>query len=211
MDGPRTVYQRIDATHNGPGGDEGQTYDAVHAGQVAHRQRRRGLVKLKVGSMLMNKVIDKMRQGWSPEQIAGRLRQMHPNDPSFHVSHETIYRTIYVTPRGELRKELISLLRKSHQTRLPRARGERRRSLIDMVSIHERSVEVLSRAVPGHWEGDLIKGAYNRSAVGTLVERTSRFVLLAKMADATADSALEAFTRRFRYVPASIRKTLTYD
>lgn len=80
-----------------------------------------------------------------------------------------------------------------------------------MVSIHERSVEVLSRAVPGHWEGDLIKGAYNRSAVGTLVERTSRFVLLAKMADATADSALEAFTRRFRYVPASIRKTLTYD
>lgn len=204
-----TVSREI--KRNGPGCDEGQTYDAVHAGQVAHRRRRRGLVKLKVGSMLMNKVIDKMRQGWSPEQIAGRLRKMHPNDPSLHVSHETIYRTIYVTPRGELRKELISLLRKSHKTRLPRARGESRRSLIDMVSIHERSVEVLSRAVPGHWEGDLIKGAYNRSAVGTLVERTSRFVLLAKMADATADSALEAFTRRFRHVPASIRKTLTYD
>ncbi|MFC4161880.1 IS30 family transposase [Chitinimonas lacunae] len=186
-------------------------YDAVRAGQLAHRRRRRGAVKLKQASSLMNKVIDKLRQGWSPEQIAGRLPSMYPTDLTMRVCHETIYRTLYAIPRGELRKELILLLRKSHKSRLPRTRGTDRRSLIDMISIHDRPEEVLSRAIPGHWEGDLIKGAYNRSAVGTLVERTSRYVLLAKMTDATADAALEAFTRRLRHVPVSVRKTLTYD
>ncbi|WP_407951213.1 IS30 family transposase [Parachitinimonas caeni] len=187
-------------------------YHATRASDAAKQRRRRGPVKLKPGSALRERVIEGLRQRWSPEQIAGRLRQMYPDNPDLHVCHETIYRALYVMPRGELRKELIGLLRRAHKARLPRTQGrDRRGGLVDMVSIHQRPEEVLGRLIPGHWEGDLIKGAANRSAVGTLVERTSRFVLLAKMHDATADSALEAFTRRMRHLPAGLRKTLTYD
>jgi IS30 family transposase len=137
---------------------------------------------------------------------------MHPEAPSERVSHETIYAYIYAQPRGELRKLLIGALRQAHKTRLPRSRGQDRRGrLRDMVSIHDRPVEVQGRQVAGHWEGDLIKGARNASAVGTLVERKSRFVLLAKVERPDAESVLEGFTRRLRTLPASLRKTLTYD
>lgn len=151
-------------------------------------------------------------RGWSPEQIAGRLRKMHPEAPAQRVSHETIYAALYALPRGELRKALLGQLRQGHAGRRPRARGkDRRGSLVDMTSIQERPAEVEGRQVPGHWEGDLIKGAGNRSAVGTLVERKSRYVVLARMRDSGAEAALEAFTRHFRCVPACVRKTLTYD
>jgi transposase, IS30 family len=137
---------------------------------------------------------------------------MHPEEPSERVSHETIYAYIYAQPRGELRKLLIGALRQAHKTRLPRSRGQDRRGrLRDMVSIHDRPLEVQGRQVAGHWEGDLIKGAHNASAVGTLVERKSRFVLLAKVDRPDAESVLEGFTRRLRTLPASLRKTLTYD
>ena len=145
--------------------------------------------------------------------VAWRLaKQMHPEQPSERVSHETIYAYIYAQPRGELRKLLIGALRQAHKKRLPRSRGQDRRGrLCDMVSIHDRPVEVQGRQVAGHWEGDLIKGAGNASAVGTLVERKSRFVLLAKVDHPDAESVLEGFTRRLRTLPASLRKTLTYD
>lgn len=137
---------------------------------------------------------------------------MHPDSPELRLSHETIYRTLYLLPRGELRKELLRMLRYSHKKRKLRAQGQDRRGrLVDMISIHARPEEVLGRAVPGHWEGDMIKGAGNKSAVGTLVERKSRFLLLAKMRDCGADAAYESFSRVMRYLPASIRKTLTYD
>lgn len=140
-------------------------------------------------------VAELLRQGWSPQQIQGRLRERYPDDPNYHVSHETIYAAIYATPRGELRKELIRCLRQGHDGRRKRSQGEDRRGrLPDMVSIHERPPEVEDRLIPGHWEADLIKGAGNRSAVATLVERSSRLVLLAKMPDASAASALEALT-----------------
>jgi IS30 family transposase len=151
--------------------------------------------------------------GWSPEQIAGRLKLTHPDEPVSRVSHETIYSYIYAQPNGELRKLLVGALRQAHKKRLPRSRGKDRRGrLRNMVSIHKRPEEVLGRQVPGHWEGDLIKGAGNKSAVGTLVERTSRFVILARVEGCgDADAVLEGFTQRMSTLPDCIRKTLTYD
>jgi IS30 family transposase len=133
-------------------------------------------------------------------------------DKSVRISHESIYSAIYAMPRGELRSEVISLLRKSHKTRRPRARGDDRRGLIpNMTSIDERPLEVDERLVPGHWEGDLIKGARNRSQVGTLVERTTLFTVLAHMQDATALGAANAFSTVLNKVDAQMRLSLTYD
>jgi IS30 family transposase len=188
------------------------SYDAARAGQQARGRRRRGPHKLAPGSALARTVQAELQQGWSPEQIAGRLKHMHPDAPSERVSHETIYAYIYAQPRGELRKLLIGALRQAHKARLPRGRGQDRRGrLRDMVSIHERPIEAQGRQVAGHWEGDLLKGARNASAVGTLVERKSRFVLLAKVDGTDAESVLDGFTRRLRTLPARLRKTLTYD
>jgi IS30 family transposase len=153
-----------------------------------------------------------LRQRWSPEQIAGHLRKRYPHDMTRQVSHETIYATIYVMPRGQLRKELLSYLRQAHKSRRPRSRGKDRRGQIpNMVSIHDRPPEVETRIVPGHWEGDLIKGTVSSSAVGTLVERQSRLTLLVKLDDSTAPTTCRAFSRKLRRVPAPMRKTLTYD
>jgi IS30 family transposase len=149
-----------------------------------------------------------LRLRLSPQQIAGRLKAMNHPD---YVSHETIYCAIYAQPRGTLRTELITLLRKSHAGRLPRARGSKRTTLPNMTSIALRPPEVAARIVPGHWEGDLIKGARNASAVGTLVERTSRYVMLVKLDGFGSMPVLEGFTKRLRRIPASLRKTLTYD
>jgi IS30 family transposase len=149
---------------------------------------------------------------WSPQQIARTLRSSWPNEPELHVSHETIYNAIYAYPRGELRKALIACLRQGQTTRRPRSGGTDRRGQIpEMVSIHVRPPEVENRQMPGHWEGDLIRGANNRSAVGVLVERTTRLVLLAWMPDATAESALAAFTAKLHGIAAPMRQTLTYD
>ena len=149
---------------------------------------------------------------WSPQQIAATLKRVFPDEPERHVSHETIYTAIYAQPRGELRKQLVACLRHGRGTRLPRSRGEDRRGQIpDMISIHVRPPEVNDRVMPGHWEGDFIKGAGNRSSVGVLVERTSRLVLLAKMIDATAASALAGFSAKLNSIAAPLRKSFTYD
>ena len=190
----------------------GKSYDAARADRAALARRRRGTVKLKAGAPLLNRVCALMAMGWSPEQVAGRLRRMNPDEPACHVSHETIYCAIYALPRGELRSELIAQLRFAHKARMPRTRGQDRRGqLPNMTSIHLRPIEVAARLIPGHWEGDLIKGAGNRSAVGTLVERKSRYLLMTKLRDCSAEATLEAFTRKFRHVPPCVRKTLTYD
>ena len=136
----------------------------------------------------------------------------HPPDKLVCVSHETIYCAIYAMPRGTLRTELVGLLRKSHKTRLPRTRGTARKGCVpNMKLIDLRPPEVAARIVPGHWEGDLIKGAMNRSSVGTLVERLSRYVMLVKLDGNTAEDVLKGFTRRLKSVPESLRKTMTYD
>ena len=151
-------------------------------------------------------------QGCSPEQIAGRLRHEYPDEMRKHLSAETIYVALYVLPRGTLRSELLAALRQARKTRRPRSRGtDRRGQLPNMTPIAARPAEVASRTIPGHWEGDLIKGARNGSAVGTLVERTTRLVLLARMDGTDAESAYQGFTKKLRHVPAPLRKTLTYD
>ena len=152
-----------------------------------------------------------LRQRWSPQQISGRLRARFPDEPGNRVSHETIYRTRYALPRGELRKELIKSLRQGHKTRRPRSAGKAGHVIGDGTPIDQRPAEVDDRQLPGHWEGDLIKGAFNRSAVGTLVERKTRLVILAKMHGSDADSALKGFRRCFKQVPPELRNTLTYD
>lgn len=128
------------------------------------------------------------------------------------VSHETIYAAIYARPYGELRRQLVACLRHHCTDRMPRSRGTDRRGQIpDMVSIHVRPPEVDDRVMPGHWEGDFTKGANNASSVGVLVERTGRLVLLARMDDATAASALAGFSAKLNSVVAPLRQSFTYD
>jgi transposase, IS30 family len=189
-------------------------YDAVQAGiqALARRFIPRVIPKLGADTALFAVVTDFLRDCWSPEQIAGILKRMWPEDRTRIVSHETIYNALYAMPRGELRKELISLLRHGRATRRPRSGGKDRRGQIpDMVNIAQRPAEVGDRVIPGHWEGDLIKGANNRSSVGTLVERTTRLVLLSRMTDATTETVTASFAETLRRVPETLRKTLTYD
>jgi IS30 family transposase len=153
-----------------------------------------------------------LAEGCSPEQIAGRLKRAYPHDMGKQLSAETIYVGLYVLPRGALRSALLAALRQARKARRPRARGTDRRGQIPhMTPMAERPAEVATRTVPGHWEGDLIKGARNGSAVGTLVERTTRLVILARMDGTDATSAREGVTKKLRHVPAPLRKTLTYD
>jgi IS30 family transposase len=191
-------------------------------GQRVRVFRRRGAGRLRrklgddIRSPCWRTVFAGLRLGWSPEQIAGRLKASNciaaPRSLRCpYVSHETIYGAIYDQPRGAVRTELVKLLRKSRAGRLPRARETSRFTGIQgMTSIELRPPEV-TRIDPGHWEGDLIKGAGNRSAVGTIIERTSRYVMLVKLASAHAHTVLDGFTHRLRCVPSELRKTLTYD
>jgi IS30 family transposase len=191
--------------------DSAGVYDANSAqGQaLACRIKPRKAPKLHVHSVLFL-VVHHLR--WSPQQIAGRLKSMWPNDATQTVSHETIYNAIYVHPRGELKRELIACLRHHNQVRKPRSQGDDRRNQIhDMQSIHIRPPEVEDRLIPGHWEGDLIKGAGNRTSVGTLVERTTGFVVLAKMDNATTKAVVDSFATILNREPAAMRKTMTYD
>jgi len=150
--------------------------------------------------------------GWSPEQIAARLKRDYPDDMNKRISHETIYGALYVIPRGELRRLFLSCLRQHRKVRRPRSRGTDRRGQIpNRTPIGLRPPEVDTRRVPGHWEGDLLKGSANRSAVGTLVERTTRLVLLARMPALDSRSVCQGFARKLAPVPAALRKSLTYD
>ena len=183
-------------------------HQRAHACTVTPRVERR----LRPGTPLWGHVRRYLKAGYSPEQIAGTLALVHAETPSLQVSHETLYTAIYAMPRGALRTEVIGWLRFGHAKRRPRARGADRRGQIpDMVSIHDRPPEIEERLVPGHWEGDLIKGAYNRSAVGTLVERTTLFTVLSRMDDASAEAALSGFSHVLNRIEAQQRLSLTYD
>lgn len=187
----------------------GYRLQAAQARASSLASKPRVMRKLIVGSKLWHRVIGWLGCGLSPEQVGSTLARMP--DP-IRISHETIYTAIYAMPRGELRTEVIGLLRKSHKTRRPRARGDDRRGLIpNMTSIDERPIEVSERLVPGHWEGDLIKGAANRSQVGTLVERKSLFTVLAQMDNATASCAAESFARVLARIDSQMLRSLTYD
>ena len=143
-------------------------------------------------------------------KLRGHEHPWYPARAQDDFAGRILYTAIYAYPRGELRRQLIALLRQGKSTRRPRSAGSDRRGQIpDMVSIHVRPPEVNDRVMPGHWEGDLIKGAGNKSAVGVLVERSTRLVLLCKMPDASAESELAAFTNKLRQIAQPTRQTLT--
>ena len=187
----------------------------AHVAQAHTRERRkvcRPARKLVLGNERFELVLHLLRERFSPEQIAGKLRVMKINFEEAYVCRETIYKAIFAMPVGELRKELVQCLRQGKSTRRPRAGGvDRRGQIPDMVSIHLRPPEVEDRLMPGHWEGDLIKGKNNASAVGTLVERSSGYLMLVKMNDATATSAVEGFSAALNGMPLAARKSMTYD
>jgi len=189
-------------------------YRSIDAQQRANilSCKARSPKRLEVGSELWNKVLALLKDCHSPEQVSGILLRMNPDDKSLQVSHETIYTAIYAIPRGALRSEVIACLRQSRKKRRPRSRGDDRRGKIaSMVSIHDRPAEIDERVVPGHWEGDLIKGARNASSVGTLVERTSLFVTLVKLDSASASDAQKGFAHVLNRIDAQKRLSMTYD
>ena len=205
---PATVSREL-ARNSGP---EHYASMPAQALSVARRAAARRPAKLDPQGVTWRIVLTLLDWKWSPQQISGTLKRMYPNDSSQRVSHETIYTAIYAHPYGELRRQLIACLRHHRSDRMPRTRGKDRRGQIpDMLSIHVRPPEVDERVMPGHWEGDFIKGANNGSAVGVLVERSSRLVLLARMDDATAASALAGFSAKLNSIAAPLRQSLTYD
>ena len=153
-----------------------------------------------------------LTQGCSPEQISGCLQRAYPDDMRTQVSAETIDAVLYVLPRGALRSEMLATLRQAREARRPRARGINRRGQIPtMTPMANRPPDMATRRVPGHWDGDLIKGAPNKPATGTLVERTTRLVILSRMDRTDATSARKGFTKKLRHVPTLLRKTVTDD
>jgi transposase, IS30 family len=180
--------------------------------RAVQRARRPKPGKLAINPVLAERVIADLRAWWSPIQIARRLRDEHPDDEAMRVSHETIYKSIYVQGRGELRRELAACLRSGRAQRQPQSRIERRGRIADMVSISERPAEADDRAVPGHWEGDLIMGSNNRSAIGTLVERATRFVILLHLPGRHgAVEVRDAMAAAIQQLPATLRRSITWD
>jgi len=204
---PSTITRDIAAN----GGRAG--YRAWRAERRADAHARRPkLTKLARCARLRTAVERGLAARWSPEQIAQRLRLDHPTDPEMRVSHETIYRSLFVQTRGALRRELAACLRTGRTQRKTQGRLTRMGRLLDMVPIAERPPAAADRAVPGHWEGDLLFGRAGRSAIGTLVERRSRYVLLFRLPDGrTAAHVRRALARRMRTLPAQLRRTLTWD
>lgn len=189
-------------------------YKACHAHSLSKTRHGACRPKKKLTSEgdLFQTVVAMLRDRYSPQQIAGTLRSMYPQMPENYVCRETIYNAIYALPVGELRKELIICLRQGKTRRRPRTGGvDRRGQIPDMVSIHLRPPEASDRVLPGHWEGDLIKGKNNASAVGTLNDLATGYVMLIKMRDATATSAVEGFSAALNRMPLLARRTLTYD
>ena len=168
---------------------------------------------LAVSRKLRNIVASKLILDWSPEQISGWLKIQFPDDASMRVSHETIYRSLFIQARGVLKKELMDHLRSKRRMRRSRhatVSGQSRGQIVDAISIRERPAEVEDRAVPGHWEGDLLSGAKN-SYIATLVERHSRFAMLIKVRSKETEVVVAALSRHVRKLPATLKRSLTWD
>lgn len=203
---PSTITREVNAN----GGRE--HYSAWHAHQRAREKARRPKpCKLRQGRLL-REVSRRLEEFWSPEEIARRLPLDYPDDPEMRVSHETIYQSLFVQGRGELRRELARCLRSGRTVRRSRGCIEKRGRLPGMVMIAERPPEAEDRAVPGHWEGDIILGKGGRSAVGTLVERTTRILLLLHLnGERSADRVEAAMRKAVRTLPKELCRSITWD
>lgn len=205
---PSTISREIQR-HGGALGYRAHAADS----KAWNRARRPKTCRLVTNPKLGELVWGKLRNNWSPEQIAHWLMNAYPDDSAMHVSHETIYRTLYVQTRGELRRELTSHLRRSYgvrQTRSAKRTGRGRGQIVGAVSISERPAEANDRAVPGHWEGDLLAGN-KKSNIATLVERKSRFVMLVRLPNRDTETVVKAIARRIQRLPESLRQSLTWD
>lgn len=208
---PSTISREI-ARNSGKTGY--RAFSARQRAKRAARSRRSGKSRIAQESRLRAVILSGLRKEWSPREIVETLKREYPSDMTMRISHEAIYRYIYVLPRGTLKTTLIKGLRQEHAYRRKRKTAdhdEQRGKIADMLSIEERPAEVADRSVPGHWEGDLIIGKYKRSAIGTLVERATRYVILVPLKAKDAQSVREAYAREFQKLPREIAKTLTYD
>jgi len=211
---PGTISREI---WRGKGREGYRAFTAERRASFAAASRRSGKSRLAQEARLRAYVHDGLQRHWSPREVVKRMRMEYPHDMDMRLSHEAIYRYIYVLPRGSLKKALISALRREHKYR--RKKGgrkgkpeETRGKIAEMLSIEERPKEVEDRTVPGHWEGDLIMGKYKRTALGTLVERTTRYTLLVPLGkEKDAGSVRKAYARALGTVPKELAKTLTYD
>ncbi len=189
-------------------------YRAARAeAQAWARARRPKPCRLANSAWLRQVVARQLRLNWSPEQIAGWLKRAHPGQETYQVSHETIYRSLFVQSRGVLKKELVQHLRSKRTMRRSRhasGKGDGRGQIKDMISIRERPASVEDRAVPGHWEGDLLSGPKD-SYIVTLVERHTRYVLLAKVADKSTQTVVSALIKQAQKLPNELYKSLTWD
>ena len=205
---PSTVSREIE--RNG-GYDR---YRATLADERAWAQARRPKrCKLAGNARLRRAVAGKLQHNWSPQQIAGWLKREHPEDEALQVSHETIYKSLFIQARGALKKELQQRLRTKRTIRRARtasSKGDNRGQIPDMVSIRERPASVEDRAVPGHWEGDLIAGSHN-TYIATLVERFSRYVMLVKVPSRDTETVINALIKQANKLPRELYKSLTWD
>lgn len=207
---PGVISREVRRNRNPATGD----YEPYRAQQKsADRLKRPKPRKAAPGTRLWAEILAGLERHWSPEQIAGRLRADFPDNEDMHASVETIYQAIYLQARGELRQELKRAMRRGRVARRTRGDGGRdTRFREPMVMISERPPEVEDRAVPGHWEGDLITGARNQSAIGTLVERTTRFTILLHLPDGhDAEHVQQAVIDKMRHLPGLLRNSLTWD
>ena len=205
---PSTISREI-ARNGGQG-----CYRASQAEQAAwDRARRPQTCKLAENRTLAHIVADKLQMQWSPEQIAGWLQRTYPGDENYQVSHETIYRSLFIQARGALKKELLEHLRRTRAMRRSRHHTQKTDNhgrITDAVSISERPATVEDRAVPGHWEGDLLFGSKN-SQIATLVERRTRYVMLVKVARKDTETVINALIKNARKLPQELYKSLTWD
>ena len=204
---PSTVSREVE--RNGGSID----YRATSAEQASwDRALRPKVCKLARRARLVKTISTKLQKQWSPQQIAGWLKRRYPNDECYHVSHETIYKTLYIQTRGILKKELLSCLRSQRSMRRSCKASQKAGpgKITDAVPISERPSSVEDRSIPGHWEGDLIVGT-NNSYIATLVERHSRLVMLAKVTDKTTQVVINALIKQSKKLPAELYRSLTWD
>lgn len=210
---PATVSREVRRGSGSRG--EYRAFSAGRRAMIAASLRRRGKSRLAQEKRLRHRVVRWLLREWSPREIQERLGKEYPLDMTMRISHEAIYRYLYVLPRGALRQTLVKALRQERKYRHKRKRGnveEKRGKIADMLSIEERPREVADRSVPGHWEGDLMLGLHRKTALGTLVERTTRYTLLVPLdKDKSAAAVRKAYARAFRSIPAELKKILTYD
>lgn len=205
---PSTISRELKRVKNEP-------YDNLKAEvNYVHNlmDKRLGISKINSNPKLKNFVYSRLELHWSPKQISNALKQFYPFDSTMQISHESIYFHIYIQPKKEVEKLLISQLRQKRKYRGNVRRGADKRTTIkDPIRIDERPTEVLTREIPGHWEGDLVLGKNRESAIGTLVERTTRFLIIVPLKKKDSTTVRKAFEKEFRKLPDNLKLSLTYD